>query len=219
MRVLFAGTEGEYSRALQDRGNDTSFSLFFYAGDLAAGADCGQFDAVLVSAVQFLRNSLKCQPAVIIVYGPLSLMAESFEAGCDDYIREPLGLEELSARVSARAGTVLHIPGSPVWLASCKLEGPEGSVRLSTGACKVLTLLVRNHDAPVPRAVLEMAMGTERGVGTARPRSVDMTVSRIRQAFRTVGASGLASALRCADGSYRLARPVRLPQAPCATRD
>jgi two-component system OmpR family response regulator len=112
-------------------------------------------------------------------------MRSAWLSGCDDYLREPWGPEELGLRaqaVLARAARRFSFPWGDIGLEGNDLRTPGGTVALTRHESVVLAALLRARGKPVPRAALSYAL-TERA-GSERSRAIDMHVSALRRKMR-----------------------------------
>lgn len=206
MRLLFVGDREEYYRSLAGREDGEPFSLSFISYDAFTGglADVEPFDALVVPAMRFLSTPpgrlSGAAPAVTIACGPASIADECFEAGCTDYLCEPWGETELRARVKSWAQSRRRAPDGVVSLEGRRLVGPSGSVILSEGDGRLLALLLASRGEPVSRSTLAAVAG----VGTMTGRALDMHVSRLRSALRSVGAVDSARGLKAGNGAYSM---------------
>ena len=118
----------------------------------------------------------------VIAWGPADRMRSAWLHGCDDYLREPWGPEELALRaqaVLARTARRFSFPWGDLGLDGGALRTPGGEVSLTRHEEIVLATLLRARGTPVPRAALSYALtGKE---GSARSRAIDMQISGIRQ--------------------------------------
>jgi DNA-binding response OmpR family regulator len=200
MRILFVGDEEEYKKALEAREDGSPFSLFFSAG-LPPNHVSASFDAILVPALRFLSQPSSAG-VLIIVSGSGDIAHECFDAGCQDFIREPFTETELHARVMAKTRRRLEFGSTKVVAEGGLLHGPSTSVRLDDGMYGILALLNNSSYRPVPREAIAAILG----VSANSSRAIDMRVSRLRNILRCVGASNLADCIRCKNGAYKLSR-------------
>jgi DNA-binding winged helix-turn-helix (wHTH) protein len=166
-------------------GSDGSFSLF--SSPLPAEPELWQAppaDLHILPARFFIDLRPEGRPAPAFAYGPIGLAAESIRQGCADYIREPLSVEEVTARaqrldrVRLRLGDVLvEVRGRRISSGKLTLELTDAEYRLG----RVLAL---NLNTPVPRAALAMALwGSERD----NSRAPDMHISALRRKLEALG--------------------------------
>ncbi len=117
----------------------------------------------------------------MIAWGPADRMRSAWLSGCDDYLREPWGPEELALRAQAvlsRAARRFSFSWGELGLDGDELQTPGGMVALTRREAVVLAALLRARGTPVPRAALSYALtGRE---GSARSRAIDMQISGIR---------------------------------------
>ncbi|HSV56401.1 MAG TPA: winged helix-turn-helix domain-containing protein [Magnetospirillaceae bacterium] len=149
-------------------------------------------DLLVLPAVDWLCRPSPPTPGMpVYVYGPSDLLADSFAAGCTDYLREPWGMDELQAR-ALRFWTIRFRLGTDElsYSTGC-LEGPGGSVLVSEAERIILELLLGRLGRAVPREAFARACGSRRD---ARSRSSDMAVSRLRCRLSSASGSPLAGA-------------------------
>ncbi|HQO66133.1 MAG TPA: hypothetical protein PLI66_05315 [Spirochaetales bacterium] len=206
MRVLFVGTPEEYYRSIAEREDGEPFSLSFLSpDDLAEGLSVAEaFDGLVVPALRFLsmppdRRS-RADLFVTLACGPASVADECFEAGCSDYLCEPWGEPELRARVRAATSSRRWALSGGASLDGRLLIGSGRSVILSAGDGNMLAALLANRGRPVMRATLIAVSG----MGSITGRALDMRVSRLRAALRSVGAVEAARGLKAEPGAYSM---------------
>ncbi len=121
----------------------------------------------------------------VIGWGAVEGMRSAWLSGCEDYLREPWGPEELGLRaqaVLARAARRFSFPWGSLGLDGDELRTPGGTVPLTRHQSVVLAALLRARGRPVPRAALSYAL-TGRA-GGAQGRAIDMHVSALRRKMR-----------------------------------
>jgi hypothetical protein len=157
-------------RILADREPYASF-VDGSAGEAATGALSGSFrflngpssldeanpDLVVMPAAYFLSIRLvrafgahDAGPGYI-AYGPVALMAEAFDRGCADYLREPWTMAELRARLARLDRLVFSVGGKRLALIGAGLKYGDTTVELDPDERILLRLLVQNAPKPVFR--------------------------------------------------------------------
>src|SRR5207244_213072 len=105
---------------------------------------------------------------VLSVKGEEKTKVEALDAGADDYVTKPFGMDELLARVRAALRRGVPVPEQPVVhtdsftvdLAARRLTRDGGDVRLTPTEWHVLEVLVRNAGRLVPhRQLLQEVWG------------------------------------------------------------
>lgn len=206
MRVLFVGTPEEYDRSIREREDGEPFSLSFFSPGAFAEGRAGAFlyDGVIMPALRFLSMATEPRagtcPAVTIASGPASVAAECFEAGCSDYLCEPWSEAELLARIEAGASRRRWPLGGGVSLEGRRLVGPDRSRTLGAGDGRMLALLLQNRGMALGRSRLAAVAG----IDSVKGRALDMRVSRLRSALRSVGANDAASRIRADKRGYSM---------------
>ncbi len=114
-----------------------------------------------------------------IAYGPVSLMAASFAAGCADYLREPWSLQELAARAARLRGARCVLGGRSLDLRGVALStgGGEAPLLLSEAESRLLRLLIDNTGQVVTRRAIGLALWGSERLGSRR---IDALVGRLR---------------------------------------
>jgi len=199
VRLLFAGIEEEYRTSIETREDGRPFSLFF-CGELPPTAELTGFDAIVIPALSLLAQPPLDVPVHLIASGSADLAGECFEAGCSDFIRVPWTESELFARVSAHTRKRLKLGGSGAAAIGGRLVGPAAELTLGADAYRMLMLLADNEGRSVPRAALASLLPA----ASQTSRSVDMRISRLRTALRSIGACDTADSLRCEHGAYHI---------------
>jgi Transcriptional regulatory protein, C terminal len=118
----------------------------------------------------------------VIAWGPAEGMRRAWLYGCDDYLREPWGPEELALRAQAvlsRAARRFSFPWGEIDLDRDELRTPGGTVALTRHESSVLAALLRARGLPVPRAALWYALAGREG--SPRSRAIDMHISALRR--------------------------------------
>jgi len=143
-----------------------------------------------LDALRTLRERHDPVPVILLTArGDLDDRVQGLGEGADDYMSKPFSIEELEARIRAllrRARpappvppeTSVHGPFTIDW-AGMRVEREGQFIDLTPQEFRILSLLVRSSDRPVPRAeLLEKAWPpTSR---PASPRTVDVYVTRLR---------------------------------------
>lgn len=204
MGILFLGEEGAYESAAESGIREGGSPIFFSPALPELGCPYPvAFDAIVIPAQRFLALAPLNLPVPVFASGPPSLLAECLIAGCADYLREPWSIDELEARLSKHAGG----PGSLLeeggrWDGTT-LTGPGGQQILSPGLSSLLSLLLANRGACVPRQALYAVLGS----ADIHSRSLDMQISRLRRIFIKLELALAALALQSAPGGYRFTEP------------
>jgi hypothetical protein len=206
MTVLFLGEEGAYDSAAESGIREGGSPIFFAPALPEPGCHWPEWlDAVVMPAQRFLALAPLHLPVPVFASGPTSLLAECLSAGCADFLREPWSIDELEARLTRFAGsTCTWLADGGNWDGST-LKGPEGQQRLSPGLSSLLSLLLANQGACVPRQALSAMLGPRE----LDSRSLDMQVSRLRRIFIRLKLPSAALALQSAPGGYRFNMPCR----------
>jgi len=147
--------------------------------------DAVHADVLVVSAPLLIDSSIpaiRCMPS--IAYGPASYLRSCYLAGCDDFLKEPWDVVELSFRVER----LLSVPGerllpSGIQLALGNLIGPRGHAELSHPELLILRMLARVPGEVVPRDALHYVVW---GQIRKDSRAIDVYVSNIRKKLRAV---------------------------------
>ena len=118
----------------------------------------------------------------VLGYGPAEELSSAWSAGCADYLKDPWAVTELHFRIDR----LLLAPGRRLALGPIEVTDTEvvcGLNRrdLSAQERKILSFLVRNGGAAVPREALYYGIWGATGAGS---RVVDMHVSKLRSKLR-----------------------------------
>lgn len=199
MDILFLGEEGDFFQAISGR-KDDGLSSFSFAASLPRLDEPVRFTAFVIAASRFIRECHPPWSRPVLASGPLSLISEAFESGCSDYLVEPWTLEELTARVRARTGSLPHVCGQILRIVDSVLSGPFGKVSLSPGIHDLMRLLMANSGFPLSREVISLALG----LSAKASRAIDMRMVRLRNALMKVAGKDAALLLRSTPRGYIL---------------
>jgi DNA-binding response OmpR family regulator len=117
--------------------------------------------------------------AAIVAYGPMDAIQEAFEEGARDFVRSPIDMFELNARVRHLLVGFdnLRIPGTAIYMRGDLLTGDAGNIILG----KEEALLLRTLIAAMPGRVSRVALLRYIWPGLQETsRVVDSTISRLR---------------------------------------
>jgi DNA-binding response OmpR family regulator len=117
---------------------------------------------------------------LLFAYGPVSLMAASFEAGCADFLRDPWSLGELAARAARHDRARCTLGGRRLDLRGASLSTGgerESTLVLSEHERRLIKLFIDHSGQIITRTAIALALW-----GAERPgsRSIDVLVSRLR---------------------------------------
>lgn len=156
-------------------------------------------DLHLLPATLYLDMPPSIRPRPCLAYGPPGLMAEAFRAGCADYLRDPWGLEELTARAGRFERFSLSLEGRLVRVSHRRLACLGRRVSLGEAEYRAFWTLAWSLNAVVPRSALRP--GRIPGQARTGPdsRAPDVLVSSLRRKLRTLD-PGLPGALRSIRG-------------------
>ena len=132
------------------------------AGGLAAVArerpdvmilDLGLPDMHGTEVIRGVRGWSSTPIIVLSVWGQEAQKVEALDAGADDYVTKPFGMDELLARLRAAVRRASPAPDEPVVttgdftvdLAAKRVIRPGGDVRLTPTEWQLLEVLVRNR--------------------------------------------------------------------------
>lgn len=188
---------------LLSRENASPFSLFF-AQDVPDAANLSRYDAIVIPALRFLALPARPHLVPIIASGPVSMIAECFDAGCADYLIEPWIEDELYARAAARAAPCLELEHGDIRATQGGVIGPRGSAPLSHASYRLLVVLYLNRGAAVPRQALACCVADGRKGVRTEGRALDMRIARLRASLRAAGATETAKNIRGQHRSYAL---------------
>ncbi len=133
------------------------------AGGLAVAArtppdlaivDLGLPDADGIRVVEGLRGWTTAPIIVLSARQPEAAKVEALDAGADDYVTKPFGMDELLARLRAALRRAVPTPEAPVIATAAftvdlfakRVTGPAGDIRLTPTEWHLLELLVRHPD-------------------------------------------------------------------------
>ena len=115
-----------------------------------------------IHVAQALRSWSVAPIIVLSARGGEAVKVAALDAGADDYVTKPFGMDELLARIRAalrRTDTTavpLHVKTADftIDLAAQRVTGPDGEVRLSPTQWHLLEVLARNLGRLVPQQQL-----------------------------------------------------------------
>jgi two-component system KDP operon response regulator KdpE len=108
-----------------------------------------------LGGLEVIRGLRGWSEVPIIVLSARTAQAEkvdALDAGADDYVTKPFGMDELLARLRAAlrratpaaAEAVVHTAAFDIDLAAKKVVGPDGDIRLTATEWQLVEVLVRN---------------------------------------------------------------------------
>jgi len=124
-------------------------------------------------------------------------MAEAFREGCADYLRDPWGLEELTARAGRFERFSLSLEGRIVRVSHRRLACSGRQVSLGEAEYRAFRTLAWSLNAVVPRSALRAGPG-QAGTGP-ESRAPDVLISGLRRKLGSLD-PGLPGALRTIRG-------------------
>jgi two-component system KDP operon response regulator KdpE len=106
-----------------------------------------------IQVAHALRDWSTVPIIVLSARGAETVKVAALDAGADDYVTKPLGMDELLARIraalrrvdSASQPTLINTPHFTIDLAAQRVRAPQGEVRLSPTQWHLLEVLARNH--------------------------------------------------------------------------
>jgi two-component system KDP operon response regulator KdpE len=115
-----------------------------------------------IQVAQALRGWTEIPIIVLSARGSEAVKVAALDAGADDYVTKPFGMDELLARLRAALRRshpaeelpVVRTPDFTVDLAAKRVTGPCGEVRLTPTEWQVVEVLVRHRDRLVTQAQL-----------------------------------------------------------------
>jgi two-component system, OmpR family, KDP operon response regulator KdpE len=116
--------------------------------------DLGLPDMEGTEVISGVRGWTSIPIIVLSVWGQESMKVAALDAGADDYVTKPFGMDELLARLRAAVRRSAPAPDEPVVstdhftvdLAAKRVTRPgQGDVRLTPTEWQLLEILVRNH--------------------------------------------------------------------------
>jgi DNA-binding response OmpR family regulator len=195
-------------RILADREPYASFAeapsageVFFPFGPLRVlngppALDGDEPDVIVLPAVEFLyllRRScgrLTERRISYIAYGPVALMAEAFDLGCVDYIREPWTFPELKARLGKFSRIKFRAGGAVLTLIGSSIRGAGPDVALSFRELSLLRLLVLSSPFPVTKAAAGMEMDALSRTAASLRRKLESAEPSLGSRLHTVRGLG-----------------------------
>lgn len=121
-----------------------------------------------IEVIEAVRSWSSAPIIVLSVRDAERSKVQALDAGADDYITKPFGIEELLARVRAATRRATPVPAEPavvatdfiVDLAARQVRNSGGEVRLTPTEWQVLETLARHHDKLVTqRDLLQQVWG------------------------------------------------------------
>ncbi len=114
--------------------------------------DLGLPDMEGVEVIRGVRGWTSTPIIVLSVWGQESQKVEALDAGADDYVTKPFGMDELLARLRAAIRRASPAPDEPVVvtddftvdLGAKRVSRADGDVRLTPTEWQLLEILVRN---------------------------------------------------------------------------
>jgi DNA-binding response OmpR family regulator len=117
--------------------------------------------------------------APVLCYGPPEELSAAWDAGCEDYLKEPWTLHELHFRIERILGTTGGVAViGPVEVRETEMLCGGNRDDLTAQEGKILSLLLRNPGSAVPREALYYAIWGRTG---GRSRVADMHISKLRK--------------------------------------
>ena len=115
-----------------------------------------------IQVAQSLRGWTEVPIIVLSARGSEAVKVAALDAGADDYVTKPFGMDELLARLRAALRRsrpaeelpVVHTPDFTVDLAAKRVTGPLGEIRLTPTEWQVVEVLVRHRGRLVTQAQL-----------------------------------------------------------------
>ncbi len=164
-----------------EKSGDSGF-VFNTEPEINSPADLFLVDAELME--EFLSAESGITRLKFIVRGNQRSVKTAFDAGCTDFLRIPVYMDELEIRIKK----VFSFPASSlVWkkicLTSRSLSREKKSVPITIEEYSVLKTLIQNRGEAVPREVLSFALWGSYKSGS---RAVDMQISRLRKNIRRI---------------------------------
>ncbi len=150
-------------------------------------ADLFLIDAELLEL--FLSDYTGVEGIKFIVRGHRKLLRYSFDAGCVDFLRIPVDLDELEIRIRK----VFDLPvSSLVWdelnFTPTTLSQGTRSVNITLEEYTVLKTLIQNRGEAVPREVFAFFLWGSHKDGS---RAVDMHISHLRKKISSISRNSL----------------------------
>lgn len=195
MKILFMGTEEEFTRAYrQEAGFDLPPVFFFTEFPM------GIIGPVLAPINRLILEQETPWPLPVFAFGPSNLIKEAFDLGCHDYLIEPWTASELVARIDKRFDRVELSPGLVFMPNVSILEGDVRTVRLSGNCSGILTVLLANKNCFVKKRDLAIICGYE-GIDS---RALDMSVCRLRKGMALASSRPDTPLIQTGRSSYRI---------------
>jgi two-component system KDP operon response regulator KdpE len=115
-----------------------------------------------IQVAQSLRGWTEVPIIVLSARGAEAVKVAALDAGADDYVTKPFGMDELLARLRAALRRsrpaeelpVVRTPDFTVDLAAKRITGPVGEIRLTPTEWQVVEVLVRHRGRLVTQAQL-----------------------------------------------------------------
>jgi two-component system KDP operon response regulator KdpE len=115
--------------------------------------DLGLPDMHGTEVIRGIRGWTSIPIIVLSVWGQEAQKVAALDAGADDYVTKPFGMDELLARLRAAVRRASPASGEPVVstddftvdLAAKRVRKPDGDVRLTPTEWQLLEVLVRNQ--------------------------------------------------------------------------